>query len=727
MANNKPLRLDRNASDEPAPDLKAPTSAPEAHVVQDRPPGGRRRGWWAWIAFAGIVVVAATVVIVPAIRWRAQALVLDMTGRIPDIEPAELWPMLLPGSGQPQIARIIHTHNPYPVIHIPEGKGVDATAGAALFRQQCADCHSPDGSGGPGAPALRGRDFKHGDTDWAIYRTIRNGVPGTNMPPHPLQPLQLWDLVAYLRTLGPGGGDAEQAALLSKAAHVRLSYDELAGVHESGADWLTFSGAYNSNRHSALTQINSQNVGQLALRWMYQFEGVPDKNESSPLVRDGVLYVTAPMGHVMALDAATGRQIWSFHHPFEVIAGGEGPLGQNRGAALLGERLFVGTWDSKLFALSAATGNVLWETTVGQYPGTYISAAPLVYRDLVVVGIGSPPGFGRGFIAAYDVATGKERWRFQTIPGPGEKGHETWAGDSWRKGGAGSWVTGSYDPTSDTLYWGIGNPRPDFEPGKRAGDNLYADSVVALRGLTGQLLWHFQFTPADDHDWDSSQVPLLADRTGAVPGKRLLWANRNGFYYVLDRENGRFHTGVPFVRQNWALGLDSNGRPRRAPMTDVGAQGKATYPGAKGGTNWWPPSYDPTHDLVFVPVLEQGMVFFPSEFTLPSTAGHSFYTAVRALESGTGRLVWEYRHEARTTDPNSSGLLSTAGNLVFGADHGRFFALDEQTGKLLWQVETGGATYSAPVTWSAGGEQFVAVIAGRTLLTFALPEAHNPT
>jgi alcohol dehydrogenase (cytochrome c) len=370
---------------------------------------------------------------------------------------------------------------------------------------------------------------------------------------------------------------------------------------------------------------------------------------------------------------------------------------------------------------------VLWEVTVGEYPGTYISGAPLVYRDLVVTGVGSPPGFGRGFIVAYDVNTGKERWRFVTIPGQAMPGNETWAGDSWRKGGAGTWLTGSYDPQSDVLYWGVGNPRPDFDASTRRGDNLYSDSVVALRGTTGELLWHFQFTPGDIHDWDSNQTPLIADRnTTEGVEKRLLWANRNGFYYVLDRENGAFLVGTPFARQNWTEGLDDKGRPIPPGGGRAGVQGVSVYPGAKGATNWWSPSYDRDLDLVFIPVLEEGMIFFGSNQTLPSTGGRGFYTAIRALEAGSGKLVWEHRHQERAEDDNSSGLLSTRGGVVFGADHGSFFALDSRTGKVLWSVETGGVIYTAPVTYMVDGAQCVSIMSGRNLMTFALPEAAVP-
>jgi alcohol dehydrogenase (cytochrome c) len=674
----------------------------------------------ALVLLAGVV----TALVVPAIRWRLQIVYLDLLGRIPDLELSELPALLLPGSGQPKIARLVVTHNPYAVIHVPSNTPEDIAAGAALFREQCAGCHSPDGSGSPAAPALFGREFRHGDTEWAVYRTIRDGVPNTGMAAHPLGHRQLWRLVAFIRCLGvPADSVAAAAQENSRMRQIQLSYTELAGLEAPGNDWLTYSGSYGSNRHSVLRQINSRNVGSLTIRWMHQLVGGHDKIESTPIVRDGVMYFTAPPGRVLAVDAATGHQIWVHDHPYVFLGGGEGPLNQNRGVALLGDRVFVGTWDSKLTALSAATGQVLWESTVGEYPGTYISGAPLVYRDLVVTGVGSPPGYGRGFIVAFDVSTGKERWRFMTVPGPGLAGHDTWAGDSWRKGGAGTWLTGSYDPVADILYWGVGNPRPDFDASTRRGDNLYSDSVVALRGTTGELLWHFQFTPGDTHDWDSNQTPLIADRSTPQGGleKRLLWANRNGFYYVLDRETGAFRLGVPFARQTWTRGLDEKGRPLPLADAQAGVQGVSVYPGSKGATNWWSPSYDRELDLVFIPVLEQGMVFFPSTQTLPTTGGRSFYTAIRALDASTGKLVWEHREDQRSDDDNISGVLSTSGAVLFGADHGKFFALDSQTGKELWSVETGGVIYAAPVTYSVEGEQFVSIISGRNLMTFALP------
>ncbi|MGH8170490.1 MAG: PQQ-binding-like beta-propeller repeat protein, partial [Steroidobacteraceae bacterium] len=660
----------------------------------------------------------------PSFRLRGEAAWLVVTGRIPDLTLGDLLAMMRPGSGELQLGRLLDTHNPYPVIMVPPLDAAQKAAGRKLYGQQCAGCHAPDGTGGPGAPALVGRTLSHGEMPWAIYRTIRHGVPGTAMPPHPLSRQQLWELVAYVSSLRVSAASPVMAPdLAAKLDAVDVPYAELAQTEYAGNDWLTYGGSYAADRFSTLSRINTRNVSKLALRWLYPFPGNQWKIESTPLVRAGIMYVTGPAGEVMALDALTGAQLWEHDHPFKLIGGGEGPIGQNRGVALLGNRVLVATWDSTLSALSAATGKVLWETRVGPYPGTWISSAPIAYRDLVVVGVATPTSTGRGYLAAYDVRTGKLRWRFMTIPGPGQPGHDTWEGDSWRKGGAGPWMTGSYDPRNDVLYWGVGGARPDFDPSHRQGVNLYSDSLVAIRGTTGQLLWYFQSTPGDTHDWDAVQVPMIADRT--VDGqdeRRVLWANRNGFYYVIDRSTGAFVRGVPFVRQNWASGLDARGHPILAPL-EGGDQGNVVFPSARGGTNWWPPSYDPDVGLTFIPALEQGMTFFPTRETLPSSE-LSFYTAIRAVNAYTGKLEWEHRQRERTGDSTISGLLSTRGGLVFGAGDGQFFALDAHSGKTLWSADVGGSTYAAPVTFSVAGEQFVSVVIGRSLLTFALtPQA----
>ncbi|MDE2448019.1 MAG: PQQ-binding-like beta-propeller repeat protein, partial [Gammaproteobacteria bacterium] len=539
-----------------------------ATVLRPQPPRSRRRWNTVGVAAAAIVIVLIAGISAPSIRLRGALIWLDATGRIPDLQVRDLLAMLRPGSGQ-QLGRLADTRNPYAIIQVPPLSARQQAAGRKLYGEQCAGCHAPDGLGGPGAPALAGRALSHGETPWAIYRTIHYGVAGTAMPPHPLSRQQLWELVAYVRSLrAPAAASRLPAAMVAKLAAVDLPYEELAQASYAGDEWLTYSGSYSADRFSTLTDINTRNVATLALRWLYPFPGDKWKIECSPLVRGGIMYITGPAGEVMALDALTGTQLWEHDHPFNLQGGGEGPIGQNRGVALLGNRVFVATWNSTLTALSAATGKVLWERRVGPYPGTWISAAPLAYRDLVVAGVATPTGQGRGYIAAYDVSTGKLRWRFMTIPGPGQPGHDTWAGDSWRVGGVGPWMTGSYDPATDMLYWGVGGPRPDFDASSRKGANLYSNSLVALRGSTGKLLWYFQAIPGDAHDWDAVQVPLIADRTvNGQQDRRLLWANRNGFYYVVDRVTGAFVHGVPFVRENWASGLDAQGHPILAPIT----------------------------------------------------------------------------------------------------------------------------------------------------------------
>jgi len=678
---------------------------------------------------AGVLVMASAVMMISGhVRWRAHVVLLYLTGQIADIGLRQLLVYMMPGSDQ-YMRPLVETHNPYAVVRNVKTTPADIQAGAQLFRSQCAACHAPDGSGGVGGPALIRRTFQHGESDWAVYRAVRFGVPNTAMRPHPLPETELWQVVAFLRSInapdsasGAGGG----ARSASGSVSVNVPYDELAAIREPAEDWLTYSGSYGSSRHSALRQINRDNVGRLTLRWIHEFEGQPGSIEVSPIVRKGIMFVTDPPGRVMALEATTGRQVWAYEHTVsrETLGGAFGAAA-NRGVAILDDKVFFGTVDARLIALSAATGTLQWEVAVaGDLKQYAISAAPLAYRDLVVTGVATPeavPG-GQGFIAAYDANTGKERWRFVTIPKPGEPGSETWAGNSWREGGGPTWLTGSYDPELDLLIWGVGNPKPVFDAAARRGDNLYTNSAVALRGSTGDLVWHFQFTPADDHDWDANQIPVLADR--ATPRgieQRVLWANRNGFYYVLDRVSGTYLNAAPFVRQTWTDGLDSQGRPTPLSTSSRNREGSILYPGSVGATNWWSPSFDPALNLMFVPVLEQGMVYFASAASQPQAiGGRPFYTAIRALDAFTGRQIWEHR-QPRQVSNVMGGVLSTKGGILFGGDQGTFFALDSRTGTPLWSVETGGTIRAAPVTFSAGGEQFVAIAAGRNLLAFALP------
>ena len=390
----------------------------------------------------------------------------------------------------------------------------------------------------------------------------------------------------------------------------QVSYERLARAAQEPGNWLMYSGTYMSQRYSPLDQIAPHNVRTLEQKWVFQAESL-QKFETTPLVLDGVMYLTQPPNDVVALDARTGRIFWIYQYkPSPDSKPCCGAV--NRGLAILGDTLFMATIDARLIAIDARNGKPLWNTKVAESDAGYVmTLAPLVVKDNVVVGVAGGEYGIRGFLAAYDARTGKEAWRFYTIPGPGEPGHETWpAGDSWRHGGGSVWLTGSFDPDLNLTYWGIGNPGPDWNASQRMGDNLYSDSVVALDADTGKLKWHFQFTPHDPYDYDSVQVPVLADTTWDGKARKLmLWANRNGFFYALDRTNGEFLSGHPFVKVNWASGLDDRGRPLATPQP----AGTPVYPGVQGGTNWYSPSYSPRTGLFYLSAWEDYATVFVSE------------------------------------------------------------------------------------------------------------------
>jgi alcohol dehydrogenase (cytochrome c) len=381
-----------------------------------------------------------------------------------------------------------------------------------------------------------------------------------------------------------------------------------------------YSGNYRSYRFSKLDQITSQNIQGLHPKWIYQ-EQHP-KLEATPLVVNGIIYTIQVPNDVVALDAETGRVLWTFHHPVppDIIS----CCGQiNRGLAVHGDRLFMETLDAKLLALDARSGRLLWKTEIADYKLGYAgTVAPLAVKDKIIVGIAGGEYGIRGFIDAYYASTGERAWRFYTIPGKGEPGNETWTGDSWMHGGGSTWITGSFDPDLNLIYWGTGNPGPDMNGDVRPGDNLYTCSMVALDADSGKLRWHFQYTPHDTHDWDSVQIPVLID--APIHGKTrklLLHPNRNGFYYVLDRENGEFLLAKPFVKQTWAKGMDKRGRPIQLPGTEPTEAGNVTiWPGIDGGNNWMSPSYNPLTNLLYVMAREEragSTVNFRKSSTMP--------------------------------------------------------------------------------------------------------------
>ena len=541
-----------------------------------------------------------------------------------------------------------------------------------------------------------------------------------------LSPGEIDNLVAYLKSQKQR--DFQQTVQAEIPAG--LSYERLRNSQAEPQNWLTYWGDYQGHHFSPLNQITVANVPQLQARWAAQMPG-PSTLEATPLVVDGILYTSGPPGQIFALDARTGLQIWKYERrPRKVNPYGSNPF--NRGVAVLGNRVFLGTLDAALVALDARSGRPLWETQVADTMRGYsLTSAPLAIKDKVIVGVAGGEFGIRGFVDAYDAATGKRLWRFNTVPGPGEFGHDTWKGDSWKQGGASTWLTGSYDPDQDVLFWGIGNPGPDHNARVRQGDNLFSCSVVALDAATGKRKWHYQFTPGDSHDWDAAEDLILADQVfSGEPRKLILQANRNGLFYVLDRASGKFLLGKPFVHQTWNRGFDSRGRPIIAPETEASPEGAMVYPGI-GGTNWQAPSYDAATGTMYLAFSEGGLGFMraPAAYEpgklymggrgLQSENGES-RVGFRAIDTATGTVRWEYRVSILSL---SAGVLSTAGGVVFGATgEGNLIALDAKTGNLLWHFQTGAPISSSPMSYAVNGRQFVAVAAGNVLYSFALPE-----
>ena len=513
-----------------------------------------------------------------------------------------------------------------------------------------------------------------------------------------------------------------------------VTTERLLNAAEEPQNWLMYSGDYYSQRYSRLDQIDRDSAPRLQVQWAYQLQAL-DRAETTPLVVDGVMYVTEAPSNVIAIDAKTGRPYWRYNHELPDEDDLNFCCGRNnRGVAILGDRLFMSTLDAHLVALDAKTGNVIWDAEVGDEKTGYSkTGAPLVVGDKVVTGIAGGEFGIRGFLDAYDAQTGDRAWRFYTIPGPDHPDNRSWAGDSWRTGGAPTWMTGSYDPELNLVYWGTGNPGPDWNGDARGGDNLYADSVLALDPDTGELKWYFQFTPHDIHDWDATQIPILADaQFGGRQRKLMLWPNRNAFFYVLDRETGEFLLGNPFARQTWADGLDENGRPIVRPNTAPSVEGTLVSPTISSAANWWSPSYSPRTGLVYVMAHDGESTYYIREdeyvagetFTgggggRGSQAAEKYPSAVRALSPQTGEVEWEYPVQPRST----SGLLSTAGDLVFGGTaDGYFFALDARTGADLWHMNVGARVHAGPMSYAVDGKQYVAVAAGNVLFAFGLED-----
>ncbi|MGY3534081.1 methanol/ethanol family PQQ-dependent dehydrogenase [Bradyrhizobium embrapense] len=488
---------------------------------------------------------------------------------------------------------------------------------------------------------------------------------------------------------------------------------------------LNYGMGYNLQRFSTLNQINKDTVKNLVPVWNYSLND-DRSEESQPLVYQGVLYVTTHNATI-AIDAKTGKQIWKtkVEYPAEtprIVCCGI----INRGAALYDGKLFRTTLDANVIALDAKTGKELWREKAADIKEGYsMTVAPLVADGVVITGISGAEFGTRGFIDGWDPATGKKLWRTYSIPTPDEPGGDTWKGDTWKLGGGSTWITGSYDAELNTVYWGIGNPGP-FNSAVRPGDNLYTCSVLALDPKTGKIKWHYQFSPNNPFDYDSVAEMVLADmNVEGKPTKVLMDANRNGFFYVLDRTNGKLLAANPYVNVNWATGVDlKTGRPIETDVAKDARDGKkvTVYPSILGGKNWEPMSFNPQTGLAYANTLafggkykaepvtfKQGEWYLGMDLTDPWEWGTGPRGHLKAIDPMTGKAKWE----APSDIPRFSGVLSTAGGVVFsGQLTGEFEAFDADNGKKLWQFQTGSGIEGQPVTWQQDGVQYVAVTSG---------------
>jgi alcohol dehydrogenase (cytochrome c) len=684
----------------------------------------------ALVVICSLGAAVAAVVSVAELRWRAAVIVAKLRGDLPEIPTSELFGWLKPAS--PVYLEGLATQpNPGANIHnILPVTAESLAAGQKNFEAVCSACHGADALGGNGPNLL---SHITNATEWSFFSTTKWGREGTAMAAQPLSDAEIWQVHSFLRQRARAWA-IEAAGGTSTRARVNVALDRLLAAEDHPEEWLTYSGNMAGFRYSKLNQINRDNIGNLRVAWTAQLRPSTKPLSATPIVSGGLIFVTEAPEGVMALDAKTGRVAWRYSRPIDAS---KLPLccgAFNRGVAVLGSRIYVATLDSYLVALDANTGTELWQAKVAEpAEGFSMTSAPLVVEGHVIVGVAGGEYGMRGFLAAFDPETGAKRWHFNVIPGAGEPGNETWAGDSWKTGGAPTWTTGVYDRELDLVLWTTGNPWPPLDASVRRGDNLYSNSIVALDRKTGKMKWYYQFTPADSHDWDAAQQPILTDiRHEGQTIPAVIMANRNAFYYALDRRTGKFLRATSFVKQTWNRGFDKQGRPDADPAALPSASGTLVWPWMHGGTNWWPPSFDPARRLHFVPTVDAATLYFTvdmnyqaGQMTMGGTTrlatNAPAIMAIKALNPDTGETVWSTRLDRGDFHQFAriSGLLSTAGNIVVGGFEDRIVILDSDSGKELWRFRPGGLTNAAPVTYMADGMQYVAVIAGNVLFAFS--------
>ncbi|WP_052200431.1 PQQ-dependent dehydrogenase, methanol/ethanol family [Terriglobus sp. TAA 43] len=644
-----------------------------------------------------------------------------------------------------------------------------ASGGDAVFEARCSICHGGDGSGGGRAPSLLG--FVRYHTDPELKSLIHDGRVEKGMPSFDFSSEDLDRLLSHLRTLAGSNAAMSTAGYTGNAPMKAGKYKPPPGPHPgtvhlvdgrnlSGTviesdysaqvltkdgtyhlltrdgqhynekpilpkrDWTTYNGNDSGNRFSTLKQIDTANVNRLSLAWLFPFDA--SRLETTPIVKDGVMYITG-WNEAYALDSATGQQLWMYRQPHTKGLVSEAGRGTNRGVAIWNDSVFMVTDNAHLLALSRIDGHKLWDVEMGAVIDGYsATAAPLVVGDLIISGVAGGEEGARGFVSAYKASTGERVWRFYSIPQRGEKAASTWVGSALEHGCGATWLTGSYDAALDMIYWTTGNPCPDFNGDERKGDNLYTSSVVALSAKTGELKWYYQFTPHDTHDWDAEQPVLLVDQPwNGKPRKLLIHANRNGFFFVLDRKNGELLLAKPFVKTTWASGYDRSGRPILTDSSESSEKGELICPASSGGTNWYSSSWNPQTKLFYLRANEWCAVYKKQQDPLienrwyggvaPNQSNAESY--LRALDISTGKKIWE---KPLSTN-NRGGVLSTAGGLIFaGGPSGTFLALDARTGKTLKHINVGQDWQASPMTFMVGGKQFVALAGASGVFVFSL-------
>ncbi|MBI4909789.1 MAG: PQQ-binding-like beta-propeller repeat protein [Acidobacteria bacterium] len=646
---------------------------------------------------------------------------------------------------------------------VSAGLSLAQPPGRQSFQTRCAGCHGSDGNGGEHGPTILARIVRT-PNDRELTAFLNTGVPLRGMPGFANVPAdEMKEMVAFLRTLATpqrrgrrffqvrtkvettSGKTLEGLVLGENAGALQLRTDDQR-IHllrkagekyrevTSQSDWPSMHGQLSGNRYTTATQIDKSNVSKLALQWVFP---VPESGrlQGTPQVFDGIMYMPHT-NTVIALDAGSGARLWSFSKPpTPGLTGNARSIGNNRSVTIAGDRLFMQLDNTHLLALNRFTGEVLWDTEMADFRQNYNATGSLLaVENLVVAGTAGGEEGVRGFLAAYDQKTGKEVWRFWTIPAPGEKGSETWDGPDIAHGGGPTWLTGSYDPENKTVYWTTGNAGPDFNGDNRKGDNLYTCSILALDVNTGKLKWHFQATPHDEWDWDAVQPVVLVDAPWeGRPRKLLLQANRNGFLYVLDRQDGKLLLAKPLVKKlTWAKGIAPDGRPIMNPNQVPTTEGARVCPAVEGAANFFSTSYSPSTGLFYVNTLERCTIYTKRQ-TPAWTAGRSYQGGggrrdpddkaqkfLRAFDIRSGKVVWELPQQGKAD--SWTGTLATAAGLVFfGDDSGMLSAADAATGKRLWTFPFTETLHTSPMTYVFDNKQYVAIAVGSQVYSFALP------